>query len=221
MIVVVDGTGPDSDIDYETEMANSFCKQIASQAAGATYFRGPTLTGSEVKSIAAEATRDAAALADRGLPIMLAGYSRGGCTVINVAYNLQAAGQDVAAMFLFDAVDMQTSSLRLTQTIPSNVSFVAHARTARSAMFWLKNPNKSRWYFYNTGRYLAGDGTFEERKFIGTHGAAGGVPWPDIPGEASCAAAVAEWMNPFLVGRGLPSISLKRQAMGSGASGDW
>ena len=209
MIIVVDGTGPDADADYEREMANSFCKQIA-RAPGATYFRGPTMLGSEVKGIAAEATSDAVALADAGKPIMLAGYSRGGCTVINVALNLQRLGRDVAAMFLFDAVDMQASAIGLTQTIPANVAFVAHARTARSAGFWLMNPNKSRWYFYNTGRYLAGNGTYEERKFIGTHGAAGGVPWDDVDGEGACAAAVADWMSPFLQARSLAGIALMR-----------
>ncbi len=51
MIVAIDGTGPDSPGDYAKEMGGSFCSQIG-RTANATYFRGPTLTGSETSAIA-------------------------------------------------------------------------------------------------------------------------------------------------------------------------
>jgi hypothetical protein len=197
MIVVVDGTGPDDDNDYAREMGNSFCSQIAAYAGG-TYFRGPTMLGQEVSSIADRATGAAVTLARQGRPVLLAGYSRGGCTVINAAYLLKSRGVDVAAMFLFDAVDMQTSTLNITQVIPSNVAFVAHARSARNAKFWVMNPVKSRWYFVNTGRWLAGNGQRLEESFVGTHGAAGGVPWPDVTGDDGAALKVGQWMTPHL-----------------------
>lgn len=202
-MVIIDGTGPDSDADYAKEMGNSFCSQIARQVVGATYFRGPTLAGSEVSAIADRAVGAAITQAKAGKPIQIAGYSRGGCTAIIAAKRLKDRGHRVFSMFLFDAVDMQTSDMGLAQTIPDNVSFVAHARTARSLGFWLSNPVKSRFYFYNTGRWLAGGGVHEEKSFVGTHGAVGGVPWADVKGDGGCALAVAEWMNGHLKGQGV------------------
>jgi hypothetical protein len=202
MIVVVDGTGPAGDDAYADEMRGSFCSQIAAQPGG-RYFRGPSLTGREVSRIADKALDAALALAGDGRPIMLAGYSRGGCAVINTAVRLQARGQRVAAMFLFDAVDMQTSELGLTQTIPDNVAFVAHCRSARDVGFWVRNPVRSRFYFYNTGRWLAGSGTLVEQAIVGSHGAVGGLPWSDIAGDRGCALAVADWMTPHLRSHGV------------------
>jgi SAM-dependent methyltransferase len=54
---------------------------------------------------------------------------------------------------------MQTSEMHLSQIISDNVRMVAHARSARNLRFWIRNPVKSRFYFYNTGRYLAGSGS--------------------------------------------------------------
>lgn len=88
--------------------------------------------------------------------------------------------------------------------MPDNVAYLAHARTARDLAFFAKNPVKSRWYFYNTGRYLAGSGKHHEKTFTGSHGAAGGVPWADVTGDAACALAVAEWMNGHLKAFGVP-----------------
>lgn len=197
MIVCIDGTGPDSDADYAKEMGNSFVSQI-SKAPGAIYFRGPTLTGSEVSSIADRAVGEALRLYKQKKPVMIAGYSRGGCASIIACDRLASQNIRVDALFLFDAVDMQTSEMGLSQIISSNVNFVAHARTARDLGFWVKNPVKSRFYFYNTGRWLAGDGEHAEKSFVGTHGAAGGVPWPDVKGDRACALNVAEWMNGHL-----------------------
>lgn len=202
MIVVVDGTGPDSDAEYQTELGNSFCSQIAN-GAGGVYFRGPTLFGSEVEGIANRAADAAMTLSRAGAPVLLAGYSRGGCSAILAAKRLKDVNIRVNALFLFDAVDMQVSDLSSSQTIGDNVDFVAHARSARDIMFWFQNPVRSRFYFYNTGRWLAGSGTMEERSFTGSHGAVGGAPWSDITGDAACALAVASWMNPHLAAHGV------------------
>jgi pimeloyl-ACP methyl ester carboxylesterase len=205
MIVIIDGTGPDNDQEYAKEMGNSFPSQIAKQVVGSTYFRGPSLTGKEVSSIADRAV--GAAQGGSG-SVILVGYSRGGCTAIIAAKRLKAQGKRVKAMFLFDAVDMQTSELGLSQTIPDNVDFVAHARTARDLAFWIRNPVKSRFYFYNTGRWLDGEGVLEEKKFTGTHGAAGGVPWADVVGDRACSLAVADWMTGQLKANGV-DVTLK------------
>lgn len=207
MIVVVDGTGPDSDAAYRQELGASFCSQIA-QMTGGEYFRGPTLWGSEVEKISQRAADAAMALVGAGKPALLAGYSRGGCAVILAAKILKERGVRVQAMFLFDAVDMQVSDMSSSQVIGDNVDYVAHATSARDLLFWIQNPIKSRFYFYNTGRWLSGSGVMAERSFTGSHGAIGGAPWSDVSGDADCAHSVAKWMNNHLSIHGV-SASLK------------
>ena len=204
MIVVIDGTGPDDDRKYATEMGNSFCSQLKQNVPGSTYFRGPTLTGSETSATADLAVDACLASKAAGNPIRLAGYSRGGCAAIIAAKRLGARGHRVSSMFLFDPVDMQFSFAGLTQIIGDNVDYVARVRSGRHLGFWLSNPVKSRFYFVNTGRYLAGSGAIDRREFEGSHGAIGGVPWPDIPGDRACAMSVANWMTPFLNRQGIP-----------------
>lgn len=203
MILIVDGTGPDSDSEYRVTMANSFCSQIYRATPDSAYWRGPTLAGRQVSDIADNVVATAQARRQRSStePIILVGYSRGGCTVIIAARRLKALGVDVESMFLFDAVDMQTSDLRLSQVITDNVRFVAHARSARDFGFWAHNPIASRWYFLNTGRWLSGTGVYRERSFTGTHGAVGGCAWSDVSGDGQCATEVASWMNAQLVER--------------------
>jgi hypothetical protein len=121
---------------------------------------------------------------------------------------LKDRGIKVHSLFLFDAVDMQTSDMHLSQVIPDNVRMVAHVRSARDLPFWIRNPVKSRFYFYNTGRYLAGSGSYETKSFVGSHGAVGGVPWPDIKEDACCVLAVVAWMNQRFASRGL-RVTLK------------
>jgi hypothetical protein len=48
----------------------------------------------------------------------------------------------------------------------------------------------------------------ETKSFVGSHGAVGGVPWPDIPEDPGCALAVAAWMNQQFEKRGL-AVRLK------------
>jgi thioesterase domain-containing protein len=110
MIVAIDGTGPESPGDYAKEMGGSFCSQIG-RTANALYFRGPTLTGSETSAIANLAVDAVIAARNKASTgkVMLAGYSRGGCAAIIAARRLKDRGVGVDSLFLFDAVDMQTS----------------------------------------------------------------------------------------------------------------
>jgi acetyl esterase/lipase len=204
-MIVVDGTGPSKDSDYAREMGRSFCSQIALQTGG-VYFRGPSLFGGAVSQTATHVV-DAALAGDRDA-VRLAGYSRGGCTAIIAARRLRDKGVRVKALYLFDAVDMQVSDLHLSQIITDNVDYVAHARSARDLIFWTHNPVKSRFYFYNTGRWLAGSGQIDRRSFVGSHGALGGVPWSDVAGDQACAMAVGAWMGERLRDHGL-AVTLK------------
>src|SRR5260221_8048009 len=110
MIVAIDGTGPDSPGDYAKEMGGSFCSQIG-RTANATYFRGPTLTGSETSAIANLAVD--AVMAARGYArtdeVMLAGYSRGGFAAVIAARRAEGRGGGGQFPFLFHAVRIPTS----------------------------------------------------------------------------------------------------------------
>jgi hypothetical protein len=209
MIVAIDGTGPDFPGDYAKEMDGSFCSQIG-HTANATYLRGPTLTGSETSGIANIAVDAVMALRGKASTgeVMLAGYSRGGCAAIIAARRLKDRGVGIHSLFLFDAVDIQISEMHLSQIISDNVRMVAHVRSARNLRFWTRNPVKSRFYFYNTGRYLAGLGRYNTKSFVGSHGAVGGIPWPEIKEDTGCVLAVAEWMNKQFESRGL-AVTLK------------
>ena len=55
---------------------------------------------------------------------------------------------------------------------------------ARNLPFWIRNPVKSRFYFYNTGRYLTGSREYDTKSFVGSHGEGGCVPWPAPNGIA-------------------------------------
>jgi hypothetical protein len=55
-----------------------------------------------------------------GAKIYLAGYSRGGATVVSIAHELNRLGRPVEALFLFDPVDSD-ASLGNTNLIPPNV----------------------------------------------------------------------------------------------------
>lgn len=104
VIYIVDGTGPWSNADYSAEMAGSFCQQLAKEAgATAFYKRGPSLFGLEVLPIARDVVDEINKRVGWTDPIFLCGYSRGGCTVMEVAKLIRH--REVKAMFLFDAVD--------------------------------------------------------------------------------------------------------------------
>jgi len=207
MLIIVDGTGNADDEKYRKECKGSFCRQLRRHS-HAHYIRGPSLWGWET-SVIADKVVERARLRSGGGDLMLAGHSRGGCAVILAAKRLQAEGVKIAAMFLFDAVDMQGADMSLSREIPGNVGYVAHARSARDLTFWVHNPKKSRFYFYNTGLGLADHPeNYVEKPFVGSHSAIGGLPWKDIPSDVGTVNQTAEWMNRHLADHGVRDVKL-------------
>jgi hypothetical protein len=49
----------------------------------------------------------------------------------------------------------------------------------------------------------------DTKSFVASHGALGGVPWPDIKEEVGCVPTMAEWMNKRFENRGLV-VTLKQ-----------
>lgn len=231
IFVGVDGTGTGNDEKYAQAKQYSHTRMLCSwvQSLGATahYFRGPTLAGSETAGISAAALEE---LEDHhyfyteskvasilgsilGAPdrpfqhqrpaahIILAGFSRGGLAVMEVARKL---GRPVDALLLFDAVDRTPEELQrrmvgskvniipgvrmeANRPVPSNVRFCAHARRYPET--------DSRPSFGNTGTRAANPGAtrYVEKFFWGTHGAIGGVP-QDSDSSGGWSAASGAWL---------------------------
>ncbi len=191
MFIGIDGSGPGDDGTYASEMRHSFVNVLVRQCPDKhkDYLRGPTLTGSEVATIARTVTQLIQRYVDAGdRVIALAGYSRGGAVAVVVAQNLKtlpwAHGLRINCLALFDAVDrdLRTGS----ETIPDNVRFAYHAR--RNTMIG------SRVYFGNAGTKYSAATKYEEGFFVATHAALGGMPWTgDRPGDLLFSPARVEW----------------------------
>lgn len=175
----VDGTGETNDASYARTFENSFVNQYYKnwEPGLRFYHRGPTLLGTQTANYAREAyhfikrtykLRGAQA-------VFLAGYSRGGAAVIEVASWLQEDDIEVECLILFDAVDRSSlggvGGTFNNTPIPANVKHLIHAkRMART---------QSRESFGNCGTtYERFDQKrYAVKEFFATHGGLGGTPW--------------------------------------------
>jgi len=216
-LALVNGTGP-PDPDYETIMRSSFCRQLNEQLQTRSfYLRGPNLLGQEVRGEARRVygwLRSAYELDDASR-LMLAGYSRGGSAAIMACEMLERDRIPVDSLFLFDAVGRH--EYPGGRVIPANVRFSRHARRSLTADFVERYEgtvpgiriiggfeNPARPMFGNVGLRWRGDGDHEPpERFLGSHGALGGVGWRFVVEDAACEQAVAGWMNGHLAARGV------------------
>jgi hypothetical protein len=105
--------------------------------------------------------------------VFLAGYSRGGAAVIEVAKSLEADYIPVECLILFDPVD-RTGQVGLpwkNTPIASSVKKVIYAKRSPAAM--------SRESFKNCGLLMEDGRPTPYETFFATHGGLGGVPWPE------------------------------------------
>src|SRR5258708_15533689 len=138
MMIIVDGTGAYKEREYEVEMKDSFCQQLSKRLGivASNYYTGPGLWGywtADTAKNACELVQSwrKAPVPAREKTISLAGYSRGGAAVIQIAKWLNNAAWlaadkfppdpiPIKAMFLFDPVDRDVSLDG--DRIPSNVA---------------------------------------------------------------------------------------------------
>lgn len=171
----VDGTGVYDDVQYSSDFQNSFVQQIFREwdSAARYYRRGPSTDGFSTKSLADKTYQEVYSAYShkigRTKRIFLAGYSRGGASVIRTCELLAKHNIPVDGLFLFDAVD-RTNTLS-ADIIPDNVRICFHARRDPKSM--------SRTYsFGNCGtRFNAKKTAYREKFFFCTHGGMGGTPW--------------------------------------------
>lgn len=129
-IALVDGTGRWWNDDYEKDMAQSFCSQMARAFHGkAEYRRGPSDEGFRFNDKAAEAARQLTFARSLGASrLFLAGYSRGAAIALEAAELLALRDIQIDGLFLFDPVVRVPSRGSVTvKSIPQNVRF---SRTA-------------------------------------------------------------------------------------------
>lgn len=182
----IDGTGIADNDKYHREFENSHVRNLYKDwnyRGYALYERGPALAGFETGYLAKKIYQGIIRRMVNWSPemrakaVFLAGYSRGGAAVIEVAKWLKADGIPVESLILFDPVDRAIHNgvlrgmLRNTPIVDTVKNVIYAKRSPRS---------KSRESFGNCGlraENLEKTNFIPPMEFKGTHGALGGVPW--------------------------------------------
>ncbi len=225
MFYIIDGTGPYSQEEYDLAMARSFCWQIEVKLRSypAVYVPGPGNAGGTTRLKAHDGVKAIIDSRKRGNTkrLYLAGYSRGGATVIQMAKFLKHQTREVIqAMFLFDPVDRDV--FLDGSGIPTNVRNV-YVIYRDQTIEEVDTPWKPNWGFGERPDY-----DIYARKWMGnckivakdtratnvretiitgaSHGAVGGSPWTDRAADEAATDSAAAKMNTFLQMEGLPRM---------------
>ena len=233
MIVCVDGTGVYNEQQYQKDMSNSFCRQIMEQkgCGKAAYFEGPGGAGLTTRGIGNAAWK---AIRDfyqdnpgiyRTSPLYLAGYSRGGACVLQIAKWLYEDEFPlmVKGLFLFDPVNRDLNLNMDGLGTPPNVKnvYVIFRDKSIEEVSYPMDPDRYARKWMGTCKWEPQDRRATKvglaEKITGaSHGAVGGAAWlereADRYGEAMAAAAMnrafqAEGLNVTLQARTFPMLS--------------
>ncbi|MEZ5428138.1 MAG: LysM peptidoglycan-binding domain-containing protein [Pyrinomonadaceae bacterium] len=176
-----EGTAEDEG-PYQETFRNSFVNRLGRnewvQFTQPWYLRGPFTSGFDTRKRARAAFDNVVKLWENGTAqaIFLAGYSRGGAAVIEVAKWLKYEKNiPVECLILFDPVDRTQTlgGIFFNTPIPDNVKTCIYAQRN-------KNTTLSRISFQNCG-WTMEDKKMDYRyqKFFATHGGMGGTPWKE------------------------------------------
>lgn len=183
----VDGTGVWNDKNYERIFENSHVNTLYKgwHSGPRSYLRGPVTADNKIDTstrLQAYRTNSFVTAHWRNAgkkAVFLAGYSRGGAAVIEVAKWLKADRIPVECLILFDPVD-RTGQVGLPWRN------TAIADTVKHMIYVQRNPaSKSRESFSNCGttREDKSKTRLSYQMFSnGTHGAMGGTPWDEPKG---------------------------------------
>jgi hypothetical protein len=180
----IDGTETWNNREYDRIMKNSFVRVLHNgwTYGPRLYKRGPTAADNKPANCSlASACWITKHVVSNWKPgesaAFLAGYSRGGAAVIEVAKWLKSLSIPVECLILYDPVD-RTAQLGLPwcdTPIVDTVKTVIYAKRSKAA--------RSRASFGNCGLRMW-NGQFTQvafpksfKEFLATHGAMGGVPW--------------------------------------------
>lgn len=121
--------------------------------------------------------------------VYLVGWSRGAAACIQVAHDLKRqGGKKIDAMFLFDAVDQDTSTNSDLNFIPDSVTNCYHAIATDKNWFWKK-------VFPTCGKTAASGVKLVKREFHVSHGGVAGADGDDKGSKA--------WMDTFMKSEGV------------------
>ncbi len=191
MFIALEGSSPTTagSNNYKYYIWQAFTETSASVG---IYEPGPaaiSMTGSPI-NIRKMADAATAFIARNSGKIALIGWSRGAAACIQVAHDLKRGkSRQVDAMFLFDAVDQDTSTSSDLNFIPSNVVNCYHAIAIKKS--WL-----DRRLFPTCGRLASPGVNFVTKEFSTSHG---GIAGAGDEGDAGS----RDWMWAHLRAEGL------------------
>jgi len=179
----IDGTGEWGNDDYAKSFEFSNVTQLYKgwNEGPRHYVRGPWWVGDWTRVYANEMFKFVMSKWKAGeTAVFLAGYSRGGAAVIEVAKWLKAEKIPVECLILFDPVDR-------SRTVGNNLDWsnTPIVDTVKNVIYAKRDPaTKSRESFGNCGTVLQNPGKTTKffKTFFATHGGMGGTPWlePEI-----------------------------------------
>ncbi len=197
MLIALDGSAKTTDPKkYAAEYYNYYVAQAyrATREADKIYVQGPGAlsfghSSNNIRKMADKATAFIRSHSDDGR-IYLIGWSRGAAACIQVAHDLKRSSGNtkIDALFLFDAVDQDTSTSSDLNFIPDSVTNVYHAIAIKKN--WL-----DRQIFPTCGKTAANGVNLIKREFNASHGG--------IAGGSDGDAGSQEWMWNYLRAEGV------------------
>jgi pimeloyl-ACP methyl ester carboxylesterase len=197
MLIALDGSAKTTDPKkYAAEYFNYYVAQShrATKENNKIYVQGPGaistgLNSNNIRKMADKAT--AFIRSNSGdSRIYLIGWSRGAAACIQVAHDLKrgSGNTKIDALFLFDAVDQDTSTNSDLNFIPDSVTNVYHAMAIKKSWF-------DRQLFPTCGKTAAAGVNLVKREFNASHGG--------IAGGSDGDAGSKEWMWSYLQAEGV------------------
>ncbi len=176
MLIALDGSAKTGDpVKYTHEYYNYYVAQAfrATRESSKIYVQGPKalsfgFSGNNIRKMADKATTHIRANPGDNR-IFLIGWSRGAAACIQFAHDLKRSTESrkIAALFLFDAVDQDTSTSSDLNFIPDSVINAYHARAIKKS--WL-----DRRIFPTCGKNAAIGVNLVSREFNASHGGIAG-----------------------------------------------
>jgi thioesterase domain-containing protein len=178
MLVALEGSSPTifGENNYKYYVWEAY---LNTKASNAIYLPGPaaisnSFSGINIKKMADRAT---AYIQGTSGKIALIGWSRGAAACIQVAHNMNRGGKKIDAMFLFDAVDQDTSTDSDLGFIPASCVNVYHAIATKKS--WM-----DRQLFPTCGKRAANGVNLVAREFLTSHGGIAGAGEDDKGSKA-------------------------------------
>ncbi len=197
MLIALDGSAKTTDPKkYAAEYYNYYVAQAfrATREANKIYVQGPGAlsfgsSSNNIRKMADKATAFIRANSGDGR-IYLIGWSRGSAACIQVAHDIKRSSGNtkIDGLFLFDAVDQDTSTSSDLNFIPDSVTNVYHAIATKKN--WL-----DRQLFPTCGKTAATGVNLVKREFNASHGG--------IAGGSDGDAGSKEWMWNYLQSEGV------------------